>query len=142
MDKFIKQLEDFEKSVRRLIEAVELAEKKKDTELYLFLRDSAIQRFEFTFEIFWKLVRTAVREFEGVECNSPKSCMRELFKNGYVGEEEVTQLFEMVDDRNLTAHTYNEELAEELFKKLKDYAELMNSVVGRIKNSSKKGNFS
>ena len=133
MDKFVKQLEDFEKSVSRLEEALRLAEERRNTELYPFLRDSSIQRFEFTFEIFWKLVKTAMREFEGVECNSPKSCMRELFKNQYVSEEEVRKLLEMVDDRNLTTHTYNEELAEELFKRLEAYAELMRSVVGRLR---------
>jgi hypothetical protein len=31
----------------------------------------------------------------------------------------------MIDDRNLTVHTYNEELAQRIFSNLKDYAEFM-----------------
>jgi hypothetical protein len=32
---------------------------------------------------------------------------------------------ELVDDRNLTVHTYNEELAKRIFSHLQSYAELM-----------------
>jgi len=58
--------------------------------------------------------------------------MRELFRNGYVSEEELRKLFEMVDDRNLTVHTYNEEIAESLFRKLREYVGLMRNTVGRL----------
>lgn len=71
---------------------------------------------------------SSLREKEGVECNSP----RELFRNGYVDEGKLRRLFEMVDDRNLTVHTYNEEVAERLFRKLKEYEDLMRSTVGRL----------
>jgi len=97
-----------------------LAQSKRKTKLYPFLRDSSIQRFEFTFEIFWKLVKTA---------------MRELFKTKYVNEEELKYLLKMVDDINLTVHTYNEELAEELFNRFQDYANLMKKVVENFKKS-------
>ncbi len=131
MDRLKKQIEDFERALSRFEEAVALADKNRGNKLYPFLRDSAIQRFEFTFEIFWKLVKTAMKELEGVECNSPKSCMRELFKNRYVTEEELRKLLQMVDDRNLTVHTYHEKLAEELFEKLEGYAGLMSMVERR-----------
>ena len=131
MDRLRKQIEDFRKALDRFEEAVSLANENKGDKLYPFLRDSAIQRFEFTFEIFWKLVKTAMKELEGVECNSPKSCMRELFKNRYVTEEELRKLLQMVDDRNLTVHTYQEKLAEELFERLEAYAGLM----GRVEES-------
>ena len=74
-----------------------------------------------------------MEELEGAECNSPKSCMRELFKNHYVDESEVKELFMMVDDRNLTVHTYLEPVAEKIFGKLSFYAELMRKVVNRIR---------
>ncbi|MGC8815610.1 MAG: HI0074 family nucleotidyltransferase substrate-binding subunit [bacterium] len=125
MDKFRKQLKDFENSIKRFRESIKLAKKKRNTELYSFLRDSSIQRFEFTFEIFWKLIKTAIKELEGIECNSPKSCFRELFKNKYIDQKKLIKLFEMVDSRNLTVHTYSEELADELFKKLRIYKKLL-----------------
>jgi len=135
LDKLEKQLEDFRKAIGRLEEALNMAAETRGGKLYPFLRDSAIQRFEFTFEIFWKLVKAALRQLEGVECNSPKSCMRELFRNKYVEESELEKLLEMVDDRNLTVHTYHEEIAEELLGKLKGYAILMRSVVEGIEDA-------
>ena len=128
MDRLRKQIEDFRKALNRFEEAVLLANECRGDKLYPFLRDSAIQRFEFTFEIFWKLVKTAMRELEGVKCNSPKSCMRELFRNGYISEDKLHELLKMVDDRNLTVHTYHEEVAEELFGRLRSYAHIMSSV--------------
>lgn len=116
MDRLEQQLNDFHRAAWRLEEALERTANVRDTELYPFLRDSSIQRFEFTFEIFWKLVKTAMRVMEGADCHSPKSCMRALFHNGYVREDALERLFSMVDDRNLTVYTYRELLAEELFK--------------------------
>ncbi len=138
MDRLERQLEDFKKAITRLEEALSVAKENKSDELYPFLRDSAIQRFEFTFEIFWKLVKTALRRLEGVECNSPKSCMRELFRNKYIEEPELEKLLEMVDDRNLTVHTYHEEIAEELFGKLEGYATLMRAVVEGIEDARRR----
>ncbi len=54
--------------------------------------------------------------------------MRELFRNGYISEDELHELLKMVDDRNLTVHTYHEEVAEAIFKKLEDYIKLMKEV--------------
>ena len=45
----------------------------KDTDdMYL---DATIQRFEFCFELAWKLMKT-VLEYEGIDVNSPRSCIR------------------------------------------------------------------
>jgi len=111
---------DFEKALERLKEAY-LRAKNSDKDDYYFFRDSAVQRFEFTVEIFWKCIKSYLREIEGIECRSPKSCIREFFSAGYLNEEETILLLKMIDDRNLTSHTYREEVAERLFSKLERY---------------------
>ncbi len=93
MDRFEQQLKDFHQAARRLEEALDRAANVRNTELYPFLRDSSIQRFEFTFEIFWKLVKTAMRVIEGEDCHSPKSCMRALFHNSLNAEGRFQPLF-------------------------------------------------
>jgi len=50
----------------------------------VIIRDAAIQRFEYTFEAFWKFVKEYLKEKEGVIANSPKSCFREIFFLGVV----------------------------------------------------------
>lgn len=71
----------------------------------VIVRDATIQRFEYTFEIFWKLVKEYLYTHEGIRCNSPKSCFREASSVGALSEEQTITCLEMTDDRNLTSHT-------------------------------------
>lgn len=101
----------------------------------VIVRDAAIKRFEYTSEIFWKVIKDYLEVQEGIVCNSPKSCFKEAFKVGLLSEEETVKILEMVDDRNLTSHTYHEEVAEEIYSKIKDYWKLMNDVLRRVVDS-------
>jgi len=98
----------------------------------VIVRDAAIQRFEYTSEVFWKVVKGYLDIQEGIICNSPKSCFKEAFKVGLLSEEETVKILEMVDDRNLTSHTYHEDVAEEIYRKIKDYWKLMDEVCRRV----------
>ena len=69
----------------------------------VIVRDAAIKRFEYTSEIFWKVIKDYLEVHEGIICNSPKSCFKEVFKVGLLSEEETIKILEMVDDRNLTS---------------------------------------
>lgn len=131
-----KLVKDFEKTLERLKEAY-LRAKNSDKDDYYFFRDSAIQRFEFSVEIFWKCVKSYLREIEGIECRSPKSCIREFFSAGYLNKEETILLLKMIDDRNLTSHTYREEVAERLFSKLEKYIIQLEKVLLGLKRYMK-----
>lgn len=98
----------------------------------IIVRDAAIQRFEYTFESVWKLVKAYLYEVEGLVCNSPKSCWRELLAVGLADESEVSQLLAITDDRNLTSHTYVEAVAEAIYEKLPAYWRLLQQVHDRI----------
>lgn len=39
----------------------------------------------------------------------------------------------MIDDRNLTSHTYREEIAEEIFSRLGNHIEAMEDVLKKLK---------
>jgi len=94
----------------------------------IIVRDAAIQRFEYSFEIFWKFVKEYLRYKEGLICNSPKSCFREAFRVNLMSEQETIKALEMTDDRNMTSHTYHEEVAQEIFQKINGYYLLMHTV--------------
>jgi nucleotidyltransferase substrate binding protein (TIGR01987 family) len=94
----------------------------------VIVRDASIQRFEYSFEIFWKLLKEYLKVKEGIISNSPKSCFREAFNVKLLTEEETIKALEMTDDRNLTSHTYHEKVAEEIYSKIKEYYEFMNKV--------------
>ncbi|WP_456397902.1 HI0074 family nucleotidyltransferase substrate-binding subunit, partial [Desulfurobacterium sp.] len=111
MDRLNKIISDLKKSIIKLEEAILKTEKSKNTEDYPFFRDSAIQRFEFTFEIMWKTIKLFL-EKEGIICRSPRSCIREFFSTGYITEDDTRKLLQMIEDRNATVHTYKETVAE------------------------------
>jgi nucleotidyltransferase substrate binding protein (TIGR01987 family) len=87
-----------------------------------FVRDSAIQRFEFTFELFWKSLK-AYAEESGVEAFSPKDSVRTAFQLGVIPDH--PDWFQMLEDRNLTSHTYNEARAEAIYSHLPTYLRLI-----------------
>ena len=102
----------------------------------IIVRDAAIQRFEYSFEAFWKFVKEYMKVKEGIICNSPKSCFRGIFGVGIIDEEETVRFLEMTDDRNMTSHTYKEEVAHIIYGKLKGHSEIMQDVIRRFEIGS------
>lgn len=72
-------------------------------------RDASIQRFEFCVELSWK----SAKKVMGTSTSAPKQVVREMAQNGFI--EDVGFWLKSIDQRNLSSHTYNEELAEEVF---------------------------
>lgn len=99
--------EDLLKANQKLKEASAL----KLTEIH---RDAAIQRFEFTFELAWKTIQEYIRD-QGLDCKSPKNCLRTAAEIGLIKNLKIW--FKYLEARNLIAHTYNEKLADEVYRK-------------------------
>lgn len=57
---------------------------------------------------------------------------REVFSVGAVNEEETMKLLEMIDDGNMTSHTYKEEVAKIIYGRLKEYSDLMGNIIKRF----------
>jgi nucleotidyltransferase substrate binding protein (TIGR01987 family) len=117
----------------RLTERLAVARRALDTLCELPLggtptkveRDAAIQRFEYSFEAVWKAGQHFLREVEGIDPGSPKGTVRAALQVGLLDEADARMALEMVDDRNLTVHTYNEALAERIFSRLQAHAATM-----------------
>ena len=95
-------------------------------------RDALIHRFEYTFEVFWKLAQVYLWEIHGLDYRSPKKVIRGLFQVNLLSENEVIRALEMVDDRKLSVHTYNETFAEEMSKKIPEYYAIMKEFIDNI----------
>lgn len=112
----------FEKSLQRLEEVL----KEEKT---IINRDAAIKRFEFTFELAWKCLQKFLRE-EGTVCRSPKECLKEAFKFGLVKDD--PRWVEMLEDRNLTVHTYDEKTAEGIYNRLPKYLTIFDDLKKKL----------
>ena len=106
MSGVILQLDELKKALGRLREVLALP--KNDV-----VRDSVIQRFEFTVELSWKALLKRLKNEGIAETLSPKNTFREGAKIGLIADPEAWITF--LDDRNLSSHTYKEDLAEKVY---------------------------
>ena len=99
-------IEDLTKALDKLAEAIGFGNELEIN------RDGTIQRFEFSFELAWKLLKS-VNNFLGTECFSPRDCIRLAAQNGLLDNPE--NWFDYLTKRNLASHTYNEYTALEVY---------------------------
>jgi len=101
------------------------------------LRDSVIQRFEYTYELAWKSLRRYLDQ-EGVSeiaTFSKKDLYREAATRGLITD--ATAWFGYQIARNETSHTYNANKAREVHGKALTFADdaekLLNALDGRLR---------
>jgi len=78
--------------------------------------DGVIQRFKFTFELSWKLMKIFM-EYIGISgISSPRGAIREAFSLGLIDNDE--QWIDMMIDRYKAPHLYNEDEARLIYNKI------------------------
>ncbi len=100
-----------------------LAQSLSDDE---FILDATIQRFEIAYELLWKCLRLKLLQ-HGIEANSPRKVFQEAYQLKWIEEEKIW--LDMIQDRNLTTHTYLEELALQVRKHAKLYLPYIKQLV-------------
>jgi nucleotidyltransferase substrate binding protein (TIGR01987 family) len=115
--------EDFTAAVTRLEQALALP---KDD----IVRDSAIQRFEISFELCWKFLKAHLEEEHNAVCTSPRTCFRAAFKNGVLDNDPFW--IDLTVLRNYTVHTYSEPLADYVYGRLPEAAQRFRAVLSAI----------
>jgi nucleotidyltransferase substrate binding protein (TIGR01987 family) len=103
---------EFSKALARLQEGA--AEDPSRSDLVV---DGLIQRFEFTFELGWKLLKGLLHH-QGIECTSPRSCVKEAAVIGLVADGDGW--ISMLEARNRTAHLYSRDDALTIYSEIKN----------------------
>ncbi len=98
-DKLEKSLALLKKAIDRFTEALNEPESP-------IVMDATIQRFEFTYELLWKTLKTYLEDIHGVRTVSPRQVFKEAYALSLIEAEEI--FLEMIKSRNLLSHTYNE----------------------------------
>ncbi len=99
-------------------------------------RDKAgvIQAFEFTFEQSWKAIQKVAGE-TGVTLANPKSAFIFAMQNGWIDPSSEPQWLELLKDRNLTTHTYQRKLANEVLSRIqRDYVNMFQGLLSHLEN--------
>jgi nucleotidyltransferase substrate binding protein (TIGR01987 family) len=113
----------------------ELVSKYSEHQTDVILRDALIQRFEYSTEAFWKYLKAFLQSEHNLSANSPREVIRTGLSAKLYSEETSQELLQMLDDRNLTSHTYVEELAESIAHRIPDYSKNMNAVMAQLFHS-------
>lgn len=120
--RWIQRYNNFSKAFLQLKEAVQLAQKRPLSKLE---GQGLIQAFEFTHELAWNILKDFL-ENRGVQnLYGSKDATRAAFKAGLIENGQVWM--DMIQSRNLTAHTYDEATASKIMTAIRDtyFTELM-----------------
>ena len=103
------RFDNYKRALTELTAAVELSTQREFTQLE---KQGVIQGFEFVHELAWNVLKDLL-EFEGIQgIVGSRGTVREAFKRGLLADGELW--LDMIDKRNLTSHTYNAELAQDM----------------------------
>lgn len=104
-------IENCQRALAKLKEFLDIA-KTNDAE---YMHAAVIQAFEYNFELFWKAYQKIANR-EGEKIGSPKQAFAFAFQSGLIKNEEVW--LNILNDRNLTTHTYHRELADQIYTRI------------------------
>ena len=85
------------------------------------MRDGVIQRFEYTFELAWKMLKRYLEEYglERVDSLINRDLFRVGHEQGLVRDAEAWLNY--MKSRDLTSHTYDQATAEAVYRSAKDF---------------------
>lgn len=107
--RWIQRFQNFQKALDRLLEIVSMAESQDLTEIE---QEGMIQRFEYTQELSWNVIKDFYTHQGEVDIQGSKDAYRLAFKRGLITDGQL--YMDMVKSRNRAAHTYNEATANEV----------------------------
>ncbi len=102
-----------------------------DFELSELEIEGVIQRFEYTHELAWNVMKDYINFLGVTSVAGSRDATREAFKIGIV--EDGQGWMNMIKSRNQTSHTYDKETANKIFIAIvKDYYPLFNSFQAKM----------
>jgi len=124
--------QDYKDSIKFLASALQRLDEvlQEDISIHNSFVDATIQRFEFSIELFWKALKKKLFYGYGIDAQSPKTVLQQAYINKLISDEKIW--LDMLKDRNLTSHTYNQELALEIYYRIQKYGPFLKAEFDRI----------
>jgi nucleotidyltransferase substrate binding protein (TIGR01987 family) len=112
---------ELEKAIASLTEALNQEPTDK------LVRDGTIQRFEYTFELAWKVAKKKM----GTTSVAPKVVIREMAQQGLISD--ADKWLSYADARNESSHAYKEDTAVKVYAFAKEFAKDCIILVDKLK---------
>lgn len=133
----ILDLTSFEKALNSLDEVIRVYSSDKTN---LITRDSMIQRFEYTYSIALKMIKRFFSQgafvLENIEGMTFNEMIRQANKMGLLNSN-LEKWDDFRQKRNLTSHTYDEEIAVKVVSIIPDFAEEAEFLLKQLKEKIK-----
>lgn len=75
-------------------------------------KEGLVQRFEYTFELAWKVLKDLLKEKGYIDINGPNPVLQKSLEDGWISDHDGWR--KMNKARNITSHTYNDGEAEKI----------------------------
>lgn len=113
--RWMQRFDNYRKALRLLGQAVEIVSQRVngDEAVEDLLKEGLIQRFEYTHELAWKVMKDYA-EYQGyTDIRGSRDAFRKAFEMGIITDK---RWMESIADRNLTSHNYDDETAEAIYE--------------------------
>lgn len=123
-----------DKALSNLEQALNVFLNAKQPTLHELLREAVIKRFEYTLELFWKLLKQYMEEIEGATVPaSPRGVIAHAKKLDIITDTQAQELNNMIDDRNASSHAYQENIAIKIATDVIRYIPILRSIHTALK---------
>ena len=125
---------NYRKALVKLNQAVVLLSEQIEREAVIdeLLQEGLIQRFEYTQELAWKVMKDYA-EYQGyTDVRGSRDAIRKALEMGLIDDR---SWMETIEDRNLTVHNYDNEIASEIYENIMNvYAPLFVTFEGKMQS--------
>ncbi len=105
--RWIQRFDHYTKALNQLLKANDLYQQRPLSDLEA---QGFIQAFEFTHELAWNVLNDYIEYTGGQILIGSKDTTREAFQKNLISDGDAWM--EMIKNRNLTSHTYNEDISK------------------------------
>ena len=113
--RWVQRFSNYRKALAKLTQAVNIITGRvagRD-EVDELLKEGLILRFEYTHELVWKVMKDYA-EYQGyTEVRGSRDAFRQALQMGIIDD---VAWMESIEDRNLTSHNYDEEVADDVYQ--------------------------
>lgn len=96
-------------------------------------RDGSIQRFEYTVELSWRLIRKCLLLLGRSDVSaSPKPLLRSAFTEGWI--QDLEEWLAFIEARNLTSHSYKNVIANQVFESAVRFPPFVDRLIQSLKS--------
>jgi hypothetical protein len=130
VDELARRLADAGAALATLDEAIAIARRSR------IERDGAVLRLVYTFETIWQACQQLLADREKVVTGTANQTIRAAHRLGWLSDAKTEAIAEILDHRNLVAHSYRDEIGNEIEARLVAHAAVLRGWLDELRKQA------